>query len=211
MQITRENSSDYINMMSNLFKGARIPDVYGTDWGNYEKRFTPTNRPFSSPDWSQIKTKTSSPAMSENDFDDAIRDLARKEFSANKKDHKSIQELMTKFVSPISPDRKALYNESMRKTGGKMNAACVFWDNQGNRSLIWHPEDGWSINATEAETNRVRQFYSIYNDELKRLASTYGDDSRGKISYNKIKDDLTGDSLSTELSEINNRKLDCYI
>ncbi len=35
----------------------------------------------------------------------------------------------------VSPGRKAIYESSMRKTDGKMNAACMFWDNNGNKTL----------------------------------------------------------------------------
>ncbi len=40
----------------------------------------------------------------------------------------------------VSPDRKAIYESSMRKTGGKMNAACMFWDSNGNKTLSYNPE-----------------------------------------------------------------------
>ncbi len=70
----------------------------------------------------------------------------------------------------VSPDRKAIYESSMRKTGGKMNAACMFWDNNGNKTLSYNPESrNWKAISTEEEFARARVFTSIYNDELARL------------------------------------------
>ena len=43
---------------------------------------------------------------------------------------------------------------------------------------------------TEDERTRAREFYSIYNDELKHLNSTYGENARGMISMDTIHDDL---------------------
>lgn len=61
---------------------------------------------------------------------------------------------------------KAIYESSMRKTGGKMNAACMFWDNNGNKTLSYNPESrNWKAISTEEEFARARVFTSIYNDE----------------------------------------------
>ena len=38
------------------------------------------------------------------------------------------------------------------KTGGKMNAACMFWDNNGNKTLSYNPESrNWKAISTEEE------------------------------------------------------------
>ena len=192
MQITRDNYSSYSKMVQQMFGGKNgIPDPYGTDYGNFSLRFTPTDRPFNAPDWNKLSTKQDKPAMSEAEFDEAIRELARKEFSSDNKDHKSIQKLIRQFSSVVSPDRKAIYEDSMKKTGGKMNAACMFYDSKGNQSFTWHPITGrWSVMPTEDERTRAREFYSIYNDELKHLNNTYGENARGMISMDTIHDDL---------------------
>ena len=177
------------------------PDPYGTDYGNYSLRYTPTDRPFTEPNWSDIATKQSSPAMSEKEFDYAIRELARKAFSSDNKDHKAIQGLMRKYQSVVAPDRKAIYEDSMNKTGGKMNAACMFWNSKGDKSLAYHPITGrWSVFPTEEERSRTRQFYSIYNDELKRLNNEYGENARGTVSMNQISKDL-GDPKEAHISQ----------
>lgn len=91
----------------------------------------------------------------------------------------------------VSPDRKAIYEESMKKTGGKMNGACMFWDSKGNKTLTFNSESGnWHHISTEAEFARARQFTSIYNDELKRLSNEYGEKARGTVSLKQIHDDL---------------------
>lgn len=192
MQITRDNYASTQKMIQQMFGGKNgTPDPYGTDYGNYSLRYTPTDRPFTEPNWSDIATKQSSPAMSEKEFDYAIRELARKEFSSDNKDHKAIQGLMRKYQSVVAPDRKAIYEDSMNKTGGKMNAACMFWNSKGDKSLAYHPITGrWSVFPTEEERSRTRQFYSIYNDELKRLNNEYGENARGTVSMNQISKDL---------------------
>jgi len=185
MQISALN---YKNM---IYKGGTgISDPYGTDWGNYEKRFTPTNRPFTQPDWNEVPTKTDKPAMSDDEFEESIKELARKRFSSGKSDHAAFKSLCTKYVSPFSPDRKAIYENSMKKTGGKMNAACMFWDNNGNQSFFWHPEDFWSVAFTDAEHARAREFTSIYVGEIERLQKEYGEYSTGNVSLEKIHNDL---------------------
>ncbi len=193
MQITRDNYTSTQNMINQMLGGKNSsPDPYGMDYGNYSLRYTPTECPFTQPNWSNIATK-SSPAMSEKDFESAIRELARKDFSSDSKDHKAIQGLMRKYQSVVAPDRKAIYEDSMNKTGGKMNAACMFWNNKGDKSLAYHPITGrWSVFPTEEEQGRTRQFYSIYNDELKKLNDMYGENARGTVSMKQIAQDLDG-------------------
>lgn len=58
-----------------------------------------------------------------------------------------------------------------------MNAACMFWDNNGNKTLSYNPESrNWKAISTEEEFARARVFTSIYNDELARLKAVYGID-----------------------------------
>ena len=142
-------------------------------------------------------TKRDKPAMSEDEFNDAIKELARKEFSTGERDHKAYRKLSMQFSETASPDRKAIYEDSMKKTGGKMNAACMFWDKSGNKTLSWHPMTGrWDAISTEGEFERAREFTSVYNDEIKRLKAQYGDEGKGRISMKQIHDDLKGEQLS---------------
>ena len=87
MQINRDNYSSYSKMIQQLLGGKNgTPDPYGTDYGNYSLRFTPTDRPFNKPNWNDIMTKRNEPYMSEKEFENSIKELARKEFSTGKRD-----------------------------------------------------------------------------------------------------------------------------
>lgn len=198
MNITRDNYSSYAKLVQQLGGGKLNPvDKYGTDYGNFSLRFTPTDRPFAKPNWDNIMTKRDKPAMSEDEFDEAIKDLARKEFVSGKRNREAYRKLCMKHGETVSPDRKAIYDESMKKTGGKMNGACMFWDKQGNKTLSYHPISGsWDAINTEEEFARAREFTATYNDELKRLTNKYGEKSKGNISYKQIMNDLGRDRSS---------------
>ncbi len=214
MQITRDNYTSTQNMINQMFGGKNgTPDPYGTDYGNYSLRFTPTDRPFNKPNWDNIMTKREKPAMSDSEFAEEIKELVRKDFSAGKRDHDAYKKLCMKYCETVSPDRKAIYESSMKKTGGKMNAACMFWDESGNKTLSYHPTEGrWDSISTEAEFARARKFTAIYNDELKRLTDEYGEQNKGKISLKQISQDMggpTGDN-NTLQKEIGN-SIDYFI
>ena len=204
MQITRENYSSTQKMIQQMFGGKNgTPDPYGTDYGNYSLRFTPTDRPFNKPNWDNIMTKRDKPAMSEAEFSDAIKELARKEFATGKRDDAAYTKLCMQHGETVSPDRKAIYESSMKKTGGKMNAACMFWDESGNKTLSYHPITGkWDAISTEAEFARARKFTSIYNDELKRLSDKYGEKSMGKVSLKQIHEDIGVTQGSTDEAHV---------
>ena len=121
--------------------------------------------------------------MSEEEFEKAIKELAQKEFATGKRDDAAYRKLCMQHGETVSPDRKTIYESSMRKTGGKMNAACMFWDNNGNKTLSYNPESrNWKAISTEEEFARARVFTFIYNDELARLKKEYGENAKGTIS-----------------------------
>ena len=145
-------------------------------------------------DWDTIMTKRDKPAMSEEEFDEAIKELARKEFATGKRDDDAYRKLCMQHGETVSPDRKAIYESSMKKTGGKMNAACMFWDSKGNKTLSYNPESrNWKAISTDEEFARARVFTSIYNDELARLKEEYGEKAKGNVSYSKIKVDISAE------------------
>ena len=83
MQITRDNYSQYANMVQRMFgnkKNSNNP-LAQCDYGNFALRFKPVDINFTKPDWNNIMTKRDKPAMSEEEFEEAIKELARKEFS----------------------------------------------------------------------------------------------------------------------------------
>ena len=136
-------------------------------------------------------TKRDKSPMLEEEFEEAIKELARKEFVTGKRDDDAYRKLCMQHGETVSPDRKAIYELSMRKTGGKMNGACMFWDSNGNKTLSYNPESrNWKAISTDEEFSRAREFTSIYNDELARLKKKYGENVKGSISYKQIKYDL---------------------
>lgn len=194
MQITRENYSQYANLVQQMLGNHQKTNdpLSQCDYGNFALRFQPVNISFTKPNWDSIMTKREKPAMSEEEFEEAIKDLARKEFSTGKRDDEAYRNLCMRHGETVSPDRKAIYEESMKKTGGKMNAACMFWDQKGNKTLSYHPLSGnWTAISTKEEFARARLFTSIYNDELARLKQEYGENARGTASYRQIQSDLS--------------------
>lgn len=194
MQVDRTNYKQYQQLIAQMMrdhKGGAI-DPYGTVWGAYELRHKPTDRPFTPPDWSDIRTKRDKPYMTEAGFDEAIKDLARKEYITGKRDRKSYQFLIRRYGENVSPDRKGFYEKSMQKTGGKMNAACMFFDDSGFMSLAYHPSGEWMAYTTKEESERSVEFTSIYNTELKRLIQEYGPVKTGAIKHNLTLDSIKG-------------------
>ncbi|MEH2951715.1 hypothetical protein VV089_01765 [Candidatus Merdisoma sp. JLR.KK011] len=172
MQITRDNYSQYANMIQQMFgsKKSSANPLAQCDYGNFALRFKPVDIAFAKPNWDNIMTKRDEPAMSEEEFEEAIKELARKEFATGKRDDAAYRKLCMQHGETVSPDRKAIYEASMKKTGGKMNGACMFWDSKGNKTLSYNPESrNWKAISTEEEFARARQFTSIYNNELARL------------------------------------------
>lgn len=205
MQITRENYSQYANMIQQMMgnKQKFSNPLSQCDYGNFALRFKPVDIQFTKPDWDNIMTKREQPAMSEEEFEEAIKNLARKEFATGKRDDAAYRKLCMQHGETVSPDRKAIYASSMRKTGGKMNAACMFWDSKGNKTLSYNPESrNWKAISTEDEFARAREFTSIYNGEIARLKKEYGEYAKGTVSYQKIQSDLAADAKSVTAAGI---------
>lgn len=70
---------------------------------------------FTKPNWDTIMTKRDKPAMSEEEFEEAIKELARKEFATGKRDDDAYRKLCMQHGEIVSPDRKAIYEASMKK------------------------------------------------------------------------------------------------
>ncbi|MFV0502625.1 MAG: hypothetical protein ACK5LT_01450 [Lachnospirales bacterium] len=210
--VSRENANQYMNLFKNMtkvnkdigkgikFSGGtksayELRDILTPNYENYNARFMPTDLKFAQPNWSTIITKRE-PAMSEEEFEEAIRQLARDDVSD---DHyglnrEAYKELCHKYMSVVAPDRKAAYQESMRMTGGKMNAACSFYDKSGNKIMNYnHQSLSYDIRSTDTEGDRARKFHSIYLDELNKLKSQQSTSSQSKTS------DLHGSIIDTKV------------
>ena len=186
MQITRDNYSQYAQMVQQMMgnKTNSNDPLAQCDYGNFSLRFKPVDINFTKPNWDTIMPKR-----------EAIEELARKEFATGKRDDAAYRKLCMQHGETVSPDRKAIYESSMKKTGGKMNAACMFWDSKGNKTLSYNPESrNWKAISTDEEFARARVFTSIYNDELARLKEEYGEKAKGNVSYSKIKADISAES-----------------
>ncbi|RRD93462.1 hypothetical protein EII17_12620 [Clostridiales bacterium COT073_COT-073] len=130
--------------------------------------------------------------MTEAQFEEAIKDLARKEYITGKRDEDAYKFLALRHGENVSPDRKGFYEKSMQKTGGKMNAACMFFDDNGFMSLAYHPAGKWIELSTEEEGERARQFTTIYTTEIKRLIKEYGPVKIGAIKHNLTLESIKG-------------------
>ncbi|MDR1753482.1 MAG: hypothetical protein LBR74_01055 [Eubacterium sp.] len=141
----------------------------------FESRYNPVNTSFSAPNWNQIPTK-SKPKISDEEFENAIRELARKEASQGILAGTDAQiKLCREYVSVVSPDRKAIYNESMAKTGGKMNSTYSFFDKLGNKSFHYNKSAGmWFWQGTSAEKARKAQFTDIYTQAYQEYEAEHG-------------------------------------
>lgn len=204
MQINRDNYSQYAKMVQQMFgnKAGKSDPMAQCDYGNFALRFKPVDISFSKPNWDNLMTKRDKPAMSEEEFEEAIKELARKEFATGKRDDAAYRKLCMQHGETVSPDRKAIYEASMKKTGGKMNAACMFWDSKGNKTLSYNPVSGnWKHISTEEEFARARLFTSIYNDDIAQLKKEYGENAKGTISYNQIQSDLSANASAKSTVE----------
>ena len=54
-------------------------------------------------------TKRDKPAMSEEEFEKAIKELAQKEFATGKRDDAAYRKLCMQHGETVSPDRKTIY------------------------------------------------------------------------------------------------------
>ena len=73
-----------------------------------------------------------------------------------------------------------------------MNAACMFWDNNGNKTLSYNPESrNWKAISTEG---RICKGTCIYNLSIMmnwhRLKKEYGENAKGTVSYQQIQSDI---------------------
>ena len=64
-------------------------------------------------------TKRDKPAMSEEEFDEAIKELCKKRVCYWKRDDDAYRKLCMQHGETVSPDRKAIYESSMKKLVAK--------------------------------------------------------------------------------------------
>ena len=131
------------------------------------------------PDWDySIPSKDS--AMSEEEFEKAIKDLALKvaekgaalgnagegRLSYRHEEAK----LMTKYLSVVSPDRKAAY------------------ENNSYQDMMVYANGTWSTKFTPEELSRSSKFYDIFNNTIKEYEAENGQIPAGSKTPNPYKD-----------------------
>jgi len=131
------------------------------------------------PDWDySIPSKDS--AMSEEEFEKAIKDLALKvaekgaalgnagegRLSYRHEEAK----LMTKYLSVVSPDRKAAYESNTYQ------------------DMMVYANGTWSTKFTPEELSRSSKFYDIFNNTIKEYEAENGQIPAGSKSSNPYKD-----------------------
>ncbi len=167
-QVSRQNINQYVNSQNVNADSNKTNNEFSKNLFKFEKRFEPTDMKFNKfPNWSSIATKSESYGNQDNIIKD-IKALAKKHFTAgiNPNLDSEYKKLENEFISKVSPDRKAIFEDSMSKTGNKMNAACSFFDEKGSVVMTYNPHNStYSPRLTESEFARARLFKEMYNEE----------------------------------------------
>jgi len=131
------------------------------------------------PDWDYgIPSKDT--AMSEEEFEQAIKELALKVAEkgtalGNAGEGRTAYrfeeaKLMTKYLSVVSPDRKAAY------------------ENNSYQDMMVYANGSWSTKFTPAELTRSAKFYDIFNNTIKEYEAENGQIPAGSKTANPYKD-----------------------
>jgi len=141
------------------------------------------------PDWAYVPSK-SEPAMSETEFEEAIKALAleyaerateigksgksasiinKELYNLNRDFEWKEAKLKTSFVSVVSPDRKAAYDKSDGDVvkGNEPN----YW---GENRLMDRGPSSWAWYPTSAEMERISKFGEIYMNTLREYEAEHG-------------------------------------
>ena len=105
MQITRDNYSQYAQMVQQMFgkKASSNDPLAQCDYGNFSLRFKPVDINFTKPNWDTIMTKRDKPAMSEEEFDEAIKRTCKKRVCYWKRDDDAYRKLCMQHGETVSP------------------------------------------------------------------------------------------------------------
>jgi hypothetical protein len=141
------------------------------------------------PDWAYMPSK-SEPAMSETEFEEAIKALAleyaerateignsgknnsminKEIYNLNREFEWKEGKLKTLFISVVSPDRKAAYGKS---DGHIVNGNdSNYW---GENRLMDCGPSSWAWYPTSAEMERMSKFGEIYMNTLREYETEHG-------------------------------------
>jgi len=120
----------------------------------------------SKPDWDYSIPSKNSSAMSEEEFEQAIKELALKVAEKGAALGNAAEgrlayrqeeaKLMTKYLSTVSPDRKAAY------------------ENNSYQNLMVYANGSWSTKFTSEELSKSAKFYDIFNNTIKEYEAENG-------------------------------------
>ena len=121
-----------------------------------------------------MTTKTA-PAMSEEAYEEAIRNQAKKDFEAGKcggENNTAYRALKNSYVSVASPDRKGYIAKSFQQVPmNKRNQISYMQikDASGQEIANYSPNTGWTGVMTKDEMKRESKFMAIYMDTWRSL------------------------------------------
>ncbi|MCC8108658.1 MAG: hypothetical protein LIQ30_06345 [Planctomycetes bacterium] len=123
-------------------------------------------------------TKADPPAMSDEEFEKAIREIARSHAASGQpitQVSEDLKELAIQYVSVVSPDREglAMANSSLRIPMHAGTNVAIMHNEKGEHIGTYTSGRGWTNRFTSEEFERNRQFGEIYQN-----------------AYNSAKDEL---------------------
>lgn len=125
-------------------------------------------------------TKANPPEMSEEDFENAIKELARKHAEGGDRNgmlNEDYIELRHSYTSVVSPDREGLINNAAKTMSVPANMdynAANVYDEKGDVCATYN-QHGWNSYLTKDEAARSNQFYSIYKSAFDEALATKGE------------------------------------
>ncbi len=153
------------------------------------------------PDFSRFVfgTKTA-PAMSEEQYKEAIIELAKKDAASGKcstsgDNNFEFMSLKKSFVSVVSPDRRSIIAAASRKLANQGEVTYAeFKDSDGNIIAQYSPNDGWAMSGTPDEFARSVKFDTTYAAAWNAANNDLVNKARAN---NAKKPETTGNSIDT--------------
>jgi hypothetical protein len=125
-------------------------------------------QPVSMPDWTVIPSKNAAPRMSDEEYEAAYRELARKDLEAGAGTYKDqLNQLRREYISVASPDRKSWF----------ANGASTVVGVKGDKLMprMHHSPSGmWFYEQTAAEKAREDKLQNIYFEEAEKYEAVHG-------------------------------------
>lgn len=158
----------------NLMKASMIDILLGT-----KSNDRPRMNVFPQPDFTKFDycTKTA-PAMSEEEFQEAIIERAKKDAAAGICGGQSAgyRSLMKSYVSVASPDRKGIIANATNKFTGKCGVTFAEFKDASKQVIAHYSQNnGWTMVMSKAEMTRTSNFSAIYIEAWREAYYGKGD------------------------------------